>query len=181
MARINPIEPQDATPVIKALYQDLRTSLLIEPNNYFKTLAHTPELLKPLIELSRAMLESGLLDRRLNEWVILQVARQNQCPYVFDAHKQALSKAMMNDILDDFRLPMDTSSLNENEKLAIRYAEQITHNKVEEATFQALSAIFNAEEIVELTVLASYYNCICRMVDALGVDMEDLQFLEPSR
>lgn len=179
MARIEPLEPQDAPPAIRALYDNLRQELMIEPNNFFKTVANAPDLLGPMIAFSRALLEEGALDRRLKEWVILQTGRLNHCDYVFDAHKQALSRAIMADVIGERQRPLDTSVLDAREKLALRYAGQIAANAVEADTFAELEENFTREEIVELTVLASYYNFICRAVNALGIDTDQLTFLAP--
>ena len=179
MARISPVEPHEASPVVRDLYEQLRADLGIEPNNFFKTMAHHPELLKPLIEFSKVMLEGGLLPRRLKEWVILQIGRIHQCDYVYKAHKMALSRAMMMDVLDDRHFPLDTSSLKDEEKLAIRFAGQLSANHVDDETYQEMEATFTRPEIIELTVLAGYYNFICRAVNALQVDPDRLTFLEP--
>lgn len=179
MARINPLETQDAPPAVRALYGTLRQELMIEPNNFFKTIANAPDLLGPMIAFSRALLEEGVLDRRLKEWVILQTGRLNHCDYVFDAHKQALSRAIMADVIGERRQPLDSSVLDAKEKLALRYAGQITANAVEDETFAELEGAFTGEEIVELTVLASYYNFVCRAVNALKIDTDKLTFLEP--
>lgn len=179
MARIEPIEPQNATPTVGALYDQLRKDLNIEPNNFFKTMGHSPVLLKPLIDFSFAMLENGRLERRLKEWVILQIGRLNDCPYVYEAHKHALSRVIMRDVLDDRPQALDMSSLSDDEKLAIRYAHQVTANTVDDATFEELRTRFDQEQIVELTVLASYYNFICRAVNALDVQTDVMTFLEP--
>jgi alkylhydroperoxidase family enzyme len=179
MARIAPIEPAQATPEVRSLYETLRADLGIEPNNFFKTMAHNPELLKPLIEFSRAMLEGGDLPRRLKEWVILQIGRAHDCAYVYNAHKMALSRALMVDVLDESAFGMDATSLKKEEQLAIRYASQITANEVDDETFKEVQATFTPSELIELTVLAGYYNFICRTVNALQIDTDKLTFLEP--
>lgn len=179
MPRITPIQPTEATPEVKDLYKHLTASLGIEPNNFFKTMGRNPELLKPLIDFSEATLERGKLERRMKEWVILQIGRLHNCDYVYEAHKQALSRALMNEVLDDRRKPLDTSSFAERDKLAIRYAGQITTNSVDDEIFTELRQAFTEEEIVELTVLAAYYNFICRVVNALGIEFDEIQFLEP--
>lgn len=178
MARINPVEPAQATPEVQALYEDLRRELGIEPNNFFKTMGHSAVLLGPMIAFSNAMLEKGRLERRLKEWVILQIGRIHNCDYVYEAHKHALSRAIMRDVLDDRHKPLDTSSFSEAEKLAIRYAQQVSSGEVDDAVFAELRTIFDEEQIVELTVLAGYYNFICRVVNALGVESDKLKFLE---
>ncbi|MDB5098813.1 MAG: hypothetical protein JWM80_3234 [Cyanobacteria bacterium RYN_339] len=180
MARIPPIEPDKAQPQVREVYTRLRTALLIEPNNFFKTMGHAPDLLAPLVELSGAMLEAGTLERRLKEWVILQIARLHHCDYVYAAHKQALSRALMSDAIGERDTPLDTSSFPASDKLAMRYATQVSTSEVDDATFKELEATFSTEEIVELTVLAGYYTFICRTVNALSIDNETLKFLETS-
>ena len=101
MARLKPIEPAEASPAVLALYERLREGMMIEPNNFFKTMAHSPGILAPLIEFSAVMLEGGVLERRLKEWVILQIARLHHCEYVYGAHKHALSRALMSDAIGD--------------------------------------------------------------------------------
>jgi alkylhydroperoxidase family enzyme len=177
--RIHPVEPSEATPEVKALYQQLTASLGIEPNNFFKTMGRNPELLKPLIDFSEVTLEKGKLERRLKEWVILQIGRLHNCDYVYEAHKQALSRALMSEVLDDRRKPLDTSSFADRDKLAIRYAGLITTNSVDDEIFAELRQAFSEEEIIELTVLAAYYTFICRVVNAFGIEFDEIQFLEP--
>lgn len=178
MARLTPIEPDKASPTVQALYRRLQEGLLIEPNNFFKTMGHAPELLAPLIEFSRVMLESGVLERRLKEWVILQIARLHHCDYVYGAHKQALSRALTSDAIGERDMPFDTSTFTPEDKLAIRYAGQVSTSEVDDATFREVEATFTSEEIVELTVLAGYYTFICRTVKALAIDNDKMKFLE---
>lgn len=179
MARIQPIEPDKAPPAVREVYTRLRNALLIEPNNFFKTMGHAPDLLGPLVELSGVMLEAGSLERRLKEWVILQIARLHHCDYVYGAHKQALSRALMSDAIGERDMPLDTSTFTPADKLAIRYATQVSTTGVDDATFHELEATFTTEEIVELTVLAGYYTFICRTVNALAIDNDTMKFLEP--
>lgn len=178
MARLTPIEPVEAPPAVRELYTRLREALLIEPNNFFKTMGHSPELLAPLIEFSRVMLEGGVLERRLKEWVILQIARLHHCDYVYGAHKQALSRALTSDAIGERDMPFDTSTFTAADKLAIRYAGQVSTSEVDDATYREIEATFTSEEIVELTVLAGYYTFICRTVNALGIDNDQMRFLE---
>jgi 4-carboxymuconolactone decarboxylase len=179
MARLTPIESEQASPTVQALYKRLREGLMIEPNNFFKTMGHAPELLDPLVEFSRVMLEAGVLERRLKEWVILQIARLHHCDYVYGAHKQALSRALTSDAIGERDMPFDTSTLTAADKLAIRYAGQVSTSEVDDATYIEVAETFTPEEIVELTVLAGYYTFICRTVNALKIDNDSMKFLKP--
>ena len=177
MARIPPLDPSAASAPVQALFARLRRDLYIEPNNFFKTMGHAPDLLAPLIAFSRVLLEEGVLDRRLKEWVILQIGRLNACDYVFEAHKQALSRAILADVIGDRGTPPDPAVLDEAELLAIRYAGLISANAVDDATFAEVQDAFTDRELVELTTLAAYYTFICRIVNALGVEPDELTFL----
>lgn len=176
MARIAPIRPEEASPAVAALYERLRQTLGIEPNNFFKTLAHQPELLAPMIELTGALLEGGGLDRRLKEWVILHVARAHGCPYVFDAHMRALSRLMVGASLDA-PAPVGAFGPDEGERLAIRYADEILTSGASAETFAALRGWFSEPEIVELTLLVGFYRMVCHLVTSLETPHDPLRFL----
>ena len=173
MARIPPIEIDQAEPAVRALYEQLRLTLGIEPNNFFKTLAHQPALLSPMIDLTGALLEGGSLSRRLKEWVILHVAFSHGSPYVFDAHLRALSRLVRPACAGSVLRP------DEAEKLAIRYASEVMKGGATAGTFAKLRARFDEAAIVELTLLVGFYGMVCRLVETLETPIDPLRFIAP--
>ncbi|HVP65060.1 MAG TPA: carboxymuconolactone decarboxylase family protein [candidate division Zixibacteria bacterium] len=49
--------------------------------NMFRTVAHRPEILRTLIAHFRAVMETGTLDQKLKELVIVRTSQINHCAY----------------------------------------------------------------------------------------------------
>jgi alkylhydroperoxidase family enzyme len=76
MARVSYVEPQQAPPEVKTIYEQ---KLKGKPNNLQKALAHRPELLTRFIDFYGSV--GRALDRRLYELVYIRVAMVNNCEY----------------------------------------------------------------------------------------------------
>ncbi|HLX75079.1 MAG TPA: carboxymuconolactone decarboxylase family protein [Terriglobales bacterium] len=76
MARISTIEPQDASPEVKEIYEQ---TLKGKPGSIQKTLAHRPQVLKNFLSFYASVGRS--LDRRLYEMVYIRVSMVNRCHY----------------------------------------------------------------------------------------------------
>ena len=76
MARIGYIQPENASPDVKKIYDE---KLRGKPINLQKALAHRPELLKAFIDFYGSVGRS--LDKRLFELVYIRVAMVNGCFY----------------------------------------------------------------------------------------------------
>ena len=76
MARISLIEPEQASPEVKEIYdQKLRG----KPGNVHKALAHRPEVLKAFLPFYASIGRS--LDRKLYELIYIRVSMLNACRY----------------------------------------------------------------------------------------------------
>ena len=54
------------------------------------------------------------------------------------------------------------------------YAGELTSEaRVSDATYAAVAGFLNAEEIVELTMVTSFYNLVSRTLNALEVDIDE--------
>ncbi|HTK94558.1 MAG TPA: carboxymuconolactone decarboxylase family protein [Terriglobales bacterium] len=76
MARIGYIQPENASPEVKQVYDE---KLRGKPLNLQKALAHRPELLKGFLAFYGSVGKS--LDKRLFELVYLRVSMVNGCFY----------------------------------------------------------------------------------------------------
>ena len=86
MARISLIEPENATPEVKEIYEK---ALRGKPGNAQKALAHRPEMLKNFLPFYASVGRS--LDRKLYEMIYLRVSFINGCHYC-EQHHVASSK-----------------------------------------------------------------------------------------
>lgn len=76
MARIALIEPEQATPEVKEIYQQ---KLKGQPGNVHKALAHRPEVLKNFLGFYPSVGRS--LERKLYELTYIRTSMINQCHY----------------------------------------------------------------------------------------------------
>ncbi len=76
MARISLIEPEQASPAVKEIYEKL---LRGKPGNFHKAFAHRPESLKNFVAFYASV--GRLLDRKLYEMIYIRVSWINQCNY----------------------------------------------------------------------------------------------------
>ena len=76
MARISYVEPQNAPPEVKELYDK---GLRGKPGNVHKAIAHRPEVLKNFLGFYPSV--GRALDHKLYESVYLRVSLLNRCHY----------------------------------------------------------------------------------------------------
>ena len=76
MSRIALIEPDQASPEVKEIYEKVFKG---KPGNIQKALAHRPDMLKNFLPFYASVGRS--LDRKLYELIYLRVSFLNQCHY----------------------------------------------------------------------------------------------------
>ena len=81
MARVVPIEADQASPEVKEIYEQ---KLKSKPGNVQKLLAHRPEMLKNFLSFYASVGRS--LDRKLYEMVYIRVSIINGCRYCLQHH-----------------------------------------------------------------------------------------------
>ena len=98
MATLGLIEYADASPEVRAVYDDIMTSRKIDRiNNFWKALAHDPATLRRTWESVKEIMAPGALDALTKEMVYLAVSATNQCGYCIASHTAAARKAGMTD------------------------------------------------------------------------------------
>lgn len=80
MARIRPLEKEEAPPEIQTLYDQVKAVFGMVPN-LLKTMAHVPGAVMPFALFLGAFRNSGRLDQRTKELAILMASLQNGCHY----------------------------------------------------------------------------------------------------
>jgi alkylhydroperoxidase family enzyme len=78
--RIEPIQPEQATPEVQRIYRSLEERLG-GVYNFYKVLAHKPALLRVYTQLYGAIWDDGALDPRLKELAYLRTSIVNGCEY----------------------------------------------------------------------------------------------------
>lgn len=97
MVTVKLIEYEDASPEVKAVYDDLRAVRKTDfINNFWKALANQPDNLKRVWEqLKVVMLTPGELDPLTKEMLYIAVSIANNCDYCIHSHTAtAFAKGM---------------------------------------------------------------------------------------
>jgi AhpD family alkylhydroperoxidase len=93
-----PIEYRDASPAVRAVFDDIkRTRQVEEVNNFWKYLARDPETLRRTWESIKEVMAPGALDPLTKEMVYLAVSVTNGCGYCTASHGAAARKAGMSE------------------------------------------------------------------------------------
>jgi AhpD family alkylhydroperoxidase len=103
MATFGMIEYDNATPEVRAVYDDIRATRGTDYiNNFWKSLAHNPALLARTWHRLKQVMSQGALDSLTKEMVYLAVSITNQCGYCIASHTASAQKAgMSQEMLDE--------------------------------------------------------------------------------
>ena len=94
------VEYPDASPEVRAVYDDIMATRQIDwINNFWKTLARDPALLRRTWQNVKEAMAPGALDALTKEMIYLAVSASNQCPYCIASHTAAARKAGMSDAM----------------------------------------------------------------------------------
>jgi AhpD family alkylhydroperoxidase len=100
MALMPFIEEADASPEVKAVYEDIKATRKVDwINNFWKVLANDPKTLKRTWEDLKQVMGPGTLDPVVKEMLYLAVSMTNSCDYCIVSHTAAARKAGMNDAM----------------------------------------------------------------------------------
>jgi len=98
MATLGLVEYQDASPEVRAVYDDIMATRKTDwINNFWKALGHDPVTLKRTWESVKQIMAPGALDAQTKEMLYLAVSASNQCGYCIASHTAAARKAGMTD------------------------------------------------------------------------------------
>jgi AhpD family alkylhydroperoxidase len=121
MATFGLIEYNDATPEVRAVYDDIMATRQTDYiNNFWKALAHDPVALRRTWESIKQIMAPGALDALTKEMVYLAVSVTNQCPYCIASHTASAIKAGMTEA-QFAELMAVVGMANESNRLASGY------------------------------------------------------------
>lgn len=125
MATLGFIEYQDASPEVRAVYDDIMTTRKTDwINNFWKALAHDPAMLRRTWQSIKEIMAPRALDSVTKEMIYLAVSATNQCGYCIASHTAAARKAGMTDAMLA-ELMAVVGMANETNRLASGYQVEI--------------------------------------------------------
>jgi AhpD family alkylhydroperoxidase len=121
MSAAKPIEYRDASPEVRAVYDDIKqTRNVPDVNNFWKYLARDPVTLKRTWDSIKEVMAPGALDPLIKEMIYLAVSISNGCGYCIASHTAAARKAGMSEAMFNEVMAV-TGMANETNRLANGY------------------------------------------------------------
>jgi AhpD family alkylhydroperoxidase len=100
MASLGLIEYADASPEVRAIYDDIMATRRTDwINNFWKVLANDVPSLRRTWNSIKEIMAPGCLDAVTKEMIYLAVSVTNQCGYCIASHTAAARKAGMTDAM----------------------------------------------------------------------------------
>ncbi len=129
--RREPIEYADASPEVRAVYDEIMALRRIDwINNFWKVLAHDPVALRRTWEASKQIMAPGALDSLTKELIYIAVSVINGCRYCIASHsaaarRQGLTQAQLSELMAVIGMANQTNALATGLEIEIdaRFAE----------------------------------------------------------
>ena len=125
MSTLGLIEYKDASPEVRAVYDDIMATRKTDwINNFWKAIAHDSATLKRTWEDIKQIMAPGALDPLTKEMLYIAVSVTNQCNYCIASHTVSAQKKGMTDTM--FKELMAVVGMaNETNKLSTGYQVEI--------------------------------------------------------
>jgi len=125
MATFKLIEYKDASPEVRAIYDDIMATRKVDwINNFWKAIAHDPPTLKRTWESVKQVMAPGALDPLTKELLYVAVSVTNNCSYCIASHTaSARNKGMTDTMFHELQAVI--AMANETNKLVVGYQVEI--------------------------------------------------------
>jgi 4-carboxymuconolactone decarboxylase len=160
MARIPLVTRELIAEKEKPAYDAFMTARAGRPNvGPYSLLAHMPEMAQKLEALRLYLRDEASLPQKLQELVMLSVAREMSCAFIWYAHAGAARKAgVRDDVVDSIRERRTLTNLDPEEQVVVDFTRELLQNrKVSRPTFDAATARFGQRGVMTLTNLIACY------------------------
>ncbi len=117
MATLGLIEYKDASPEVRAVYDDILATRKTDwINNFWKAIAHDPATLKRTWESVKEIMAPGALDPLSKELLYIAVSVTNHCAYCIASHtasarKKGMTEAMFKELQAVIGMANETNQL----------------------------------------------------------------------
>ena len=142
--------------------------------NLYRALAHAPDLLRAWMAFAWSLRGHETTERRLRELMILRTAVLHRSPYEWHQHDRMAREAGVSDHeISEIAIWQTSDAFSAADKAALALTDAIVAGHVPPAVNEKLAVHFDHTQRVELTVTASFYSMVPRVLEALGVPIED--------
>jgi 4-carboxymuconolactone decarboxylase len=168
-----PLVPADPDDEITAEVFDVFRREGREPIVLYRALANAPRMLRAYSTLARGLRYDAKSPRALRELCILRTAQLVGSEYEWSHHRVMAEKAGVSpEKLATLAAWRDSDVFDDAERAVLRATEEIHAIALSDDAFADLERALGREQTVEIVLLASFYESVARMIQALGIEVE---------
>jgi 4-carboxymuconolactone decarboxylase len=174
MARIPLVTRDQIGEKEKPAYDAFMLSRANRPNiGPYSLLAHMPEVAQKVEALRIYLRDEASLSQKLQELVMISVAREMSCAFIWYAHAAAARKAgIRDDVVDGIREKRALTNLDPEEQVVVDFTrELLQHRKVSRPTFDAATTKFGQRGTMTLTNLIACYAVLAYNMNAYELEV----------
>ena len=159
MARIPLVTRDQVADKEKPAYDAFMQARAGRPNvGPYTLLLHMPEMAQKLEALRLYLRDEASLSQKVQEIVMISVAREMNCAFIWYAHAAARKAGVRDDIVDNIRERRPLANLDADERAVVDFTRELLQNrKVSRGTFDAATARFGQRGTLALTNLMACY------------------------
>jgi uncharacterized peroxidase-related enzyme len=174
MPRVAYLEKAAASPEIQKLYEGFESQFGIGVPNVVKALSNSPGLAAKVFPLANYFMNQSALDKRVRELAVLMLMKRCNCEYGFVRHIDiAKACGLSQEQIDDIGNYKTSSRFTPDDKVILRYAEELTTNaRVDDELYASAEKIVGKQNIIDLTGAIAFWNMMARNLNALQVTLE---------
>jgi alkylhydroperoxidase family enzyme len=173
-ARVPYLSREDLPEADREIFDNLVAERRQPVGNIFRTLAHTPRLLRRFLALGGELRNHTELDPKLRELALMTVGRLTGAEYEFTHHwnlarRVGVPREQLEALADFERSPLFSAA----ERAVMRYASEATANvAVSNAAWNGAMETLGMPRMMELVLNVAFYNMVVRVLVPCGVEVE---------
>jgi len=170
VARLDPIPVEKLTPEQKKIH-DVLASTRKRVGGPFAIWLRIPNLAHTANELTLALRENGLLDKRLFELIVLTVVRHWSAQYAWAAHEpHAITAGLSSEVIAALRERRRPAFKKDDERLIYEAVRELLDTmELSKATYDRLLKQFGLEKTIEAISVAGFYGMVSIVLKGFDV------------
>ena len=142
--------------------------------NIFGTLGHHPDLLRRWLVFATHVLSKSTLSPHDRELLILRTGWNCRSRYEFAQHVVIARACGITDAqIEAVRLGPDARSWSASDRVLLRAADELhTASSLSDATWEALSAAWSVEQVLDIIATVGNYHLVAMFLNATRVALD---------
>ncbi|MFW6196681.1 MAG: peroxidase-related enzyme [Thermoplasmatota archaeon] len=177
MSWLEEIEEENADERLKEVYERIKGDRG-KLSNIMKVHSLMPSAMDDHMNLYMSiMFKERTLSREMCELIGVVVSNENGCEYCVNHHAEALNHYWKDKIrIEELKEDYYKAGLDEKQSILVDYAVKLTNSpdEIQEGDIDELKDVgFSDENILNINLVASYFNFVNRIALGLGVEFSE--------